>query len=129
MPDLGTAWTTFLQAYAYEQLGNARNVLAVSDRVVRLADSRYLKVLARTALALALRARARLDLGDFRAAIATCDDIIRRFGVWEKPPFGAVIADARLSRMHLSHGDAPRHISTTIQARSATTKTWSIDLT
>ena len=48
MFDLGTAWTTYLKAYAYEQLGNPRNVLAVSDRVVRLADSRYLEVVAWT---------------------------------------------------------------------------------
>ena len=98
MSDLATAWATYLQTYAYEHLGNARNVLAVSDRVVRLADSRYLEVLAWTALALVLRGRAQLNLGDFRAAIATCDDIIQRFAVWEKPPFGEVIADALVTR-------------------------------
>ena len=75
--DSGTAWTTYLQANAYEQLGNARNVLAISDRVVRLVDSRYPEVLAWTALTLVMRARARTDLGDFRAAIATCDATIQ----------------------------------------------------
>ena len=98
MFDVGTAWATYLKAYAYEQLGNARNVLAVSDRVLRLVDSRYLEVLAWTALTLVLRGRAQLNLGDFRAAIATCDDIIQRFAVWENAPFGEVIADTLLTR-------------------------------
>ena len=98
MSDSRIAWTAYLQAYAHGQLGNARNVLDVSDRVVGLADSRDLTVLAWTAPTLAGRAGAQLSLGEFVAAIATSDDIIRRFDSWEEPPFGATIADALLTR-------------------------------
>ena len=96
--DSRTAWTINLKAYAHAQLGNARDVLTVSERAVGLADSRDLSVLAWTAATLALRGGAQSDLHDFRAAMATFDDIIHRFGSWEKPPFGAVIADTLLTR-------------------------------
>ena len=98
MSDSRTAWTTYLQACAHEQLENARDVLAVSDRAMDLADSRSVTVLAWTAPTLALRAGAQLSLGDFGTAIGTCDNIIHQFGSWEKPPFGAVITDTLLTR-------------------------------
>ena len=71
---------------------------AISERVVGLADSRDLTVLAWTAATLALRAGAQSHVGDFAAAIATCDDLIHRFGSREEPPFGAVIAQTLLTR-------------------------------
>ena len=77
---------------------NARDVLAISERVVGLADSRDLTVLAWTAATLALRAGAQSHVGDFAAAIATCDDLIHRFGSRKEPPFGAVIAQTLLTR-------------------------------
>ena len=54
MSDSRTAWTTYLQVYAYERSGNACAVLELSDRVVGLADSRNVTVLAWTARTLAL---------------------------------------------------------------------------
>ena len=96
--DSRTAWTTYLHAYAHEQLGNVRDVLAASGQVVGLAESRDVAVLLWTASTLALRAGAQSDLGDFGAAIETCDDIIHRFGTWEEPPFGTVIADTLRTR-------------------------------
>ena len=98
MSDSATAWASYLQAYAYEQLGDPWNVLAVSDRVVRLADSRHRRVLVWVALTLVMRAHAQLALGDFHAAIATCDDIVLRFGSRGRPPFGGVVADALVTR-------------------------------
>ena len=98
MSDSATAWASYLQAYAHEQLGDPWNVLAVSDRVVRLANSRHGRVLVWAALTLVMRANAQLALGDFRAAIATCDDIVLRFGHRGEPLFGAVIADALVAR-------------------------------
>ena len=98
MFDSATAWASYLQAYAYEQLGDPWNVLAVSDRVVRLADSRHRRVLVWVALTLVMRAHAQLALGDFHAAIATCDDIVLRFGSRGRPPFGGVVADALVTR-------------------------------
>ena len=96
--DARTAWTTYLQVDAHEQMGNARDVLAISERDVGLADSRDLTVLAWTAATLTLRAGAQSELHDFGAAIATCDGIIDRFGSWEEPPFGAVIAQTLVTR-------------------------------
>ena len=57
LSDSRTAWTTCLQACALEQLGNARAVLKLSDRVVGLADSRNVTVLAWTAQTLALESQ------------------------------------------------------------------------
>ena len=96
--DAATAWASYLKAHAYEQLENPGKVLVVSDRAVGLADSRYRRVLVWTALTLVLRANAQLSLGDFQAAIATCDDLIHRFGSWKESPFGAAIADALVTR-------------------------------
>ena len=93
-----TAWTMHLRAHAHHQLGNAHAVLATSDQATSLADSRDVAVLLWVATTLALRAGAQLHLGDFDAAIATCDDIIHRVGTWEKPPFGAVIAETLVTR-------------------------------
>ena len=105
MSDSGTAWTSYLRAYAHHQLGNAQSVLTASDQVLGLTDSRDMSVLAWTALTLAFRANAQLCLGEFTAAIATCDDILRRFGSWEELPFTEVTVDALLirgcSRAHL----------------------------
>ena len=50
------------------------------------------------ALTLVLRAKAQLSLDDFHAAIATCDDIIHRFGSWKESPFEAAVADALVTR-------------------------------
>ena len=96
--DSATAWACYLQAYGYEQLDKPWNVLMASDRAVRLADSRHRRVLVWTALTLVLRARSQLSLGDFRAAIATCDDIICRYGSRKEWPFAAAIADALVAR-------------------------------
>ena len=96
--DSGAAWTSYLRAYAHHHLGNARNALTASDQVLKLTDSRDMTVLAWTALTLAFRANAQLSLGEFAAAIATCDDILRRFGSWDESPFEEVVADALLTR-------------------------------
>ena len=98
MSESRIAWTTYLQAYAHGQLGNVQDVLDVSAQVVGFAESRNLTVLAWTAPTLAGRAGAQLGLGEFGAAIATCDVIIRRLDSWEDHPFGEVIADALLTR-------------------------------
>ena len=73
-------------------------MLVKSERAVRLAGSGYRRVLVWTALTLVLRANAQLTLGDFRGAIATCDDLIHRFGSWKESPFEAAIADALVTR-------------------------------
>lgn len=98
MSDSAIAWASYLHAYAYDQLEDPRNVLVTSERTVRLADSGYRSVLVWTALTLGLRAKAQLALGDFRGAIATCDDLIHRFGSWKESPFEAAIADALVTR-------------------------------
>ena len=83
MSDSASAWASYLQAYAYDQLEDPRNVLVKSERAVRLAGSGYRRVLVWTALTLVLRANAQLTLGDFRGAIATCDDLIHSFWLLE----------------------------------------------
>ena len=93
-----TAWTTYLQVCAHEGLDNLRDVVTVSEQILGLADSRDMTVQAWSALTLAFRANAQLGLGEFAAAIATCEEILRRFGVWEEPPFEEVTADALLTR-------------------------------
>ena len=98
MVDLRTAWTTYLLSFAHAHLGNARTVLSVSERAVALADHSNTTVLAWTAPTLSARATTQLELGDFSSAVATCDDIVRRFGAWPQRPFGAVIADTLVTR-------------------------------
>ena len=98
MSDIRTAWTTYLKVRAHEGLQNPRDVLAISAGVVGLAHSRNMTVLACIAPTLAFRANAQLRVGDFAAATVTCDDILRRFGCWDEPPFAEVTADALLSR-------------------------------
>ncbi|MDE2973230.1 MAG: AAA family ATPase [Gemmatimonadota bacterium] len=98
MADLRVAWTTYLLSFAHAHLGNARTVLSVSERAVALADHPNTTILAWTAPTLAARAGAQLELGDFSSAVATCDDIVRRFGSWPQSPFGAVVADALAAR-------------------------------
>ena len=98
MSDLRVAWATYLLASAHAHLGNPRAVLSVSERVLPLANSSNATILAWTAPALVARASAQLGLGEFRAAIATCDDIVRRFGSRQHPPFGAVVAEALVTR-------------------------------
>ena len=98
MADLRVAWTTYLLSFAHARLGNARTVLSVSERAVALADHSNTTVLAWTAPTLSTRAAAQLELGDFSSAVATCDDIIRRFESWPQRPFGAVIADTLVTR-------------------------------
>lgn len=109
MSDSATAWASYLQAYAFEQLEDPWSVLAVSDRVTRLAGSRHRRVRVWTALTLATRAKAQLCLGDFHTAIATCDDFIRRFGSRKEWPFEAAIADALVTRgcSRANLGDVP----------------------
>ena len=106
MSNIRTAWTMYLRAYAHHQLGNAQYVVTASDQVLGLADSRDATVLSWTALTLAFRANAQLSLGEFAAAIATCDDILHRFGSGEELPFTEVTADALntrgCSRAHLN---------------------------
>ncbi len=98
MAALRVAWTTYLLSFAHAHLGNARTVLSVSERAVALADHPNTTILAWTAPTLAARAGAQLELGDLSSAVATCDDIVRRFGSWPQRPFGAVVADALVTR-------------------------------
>ena len=98
MADLRVAWATYLLVSAHTHLGNPHAVLSVSDRVLPLVSSSNTTILAWTAPTLVTRASAQLELGEFRAAIATCDDLIRRFGSWEHPPFDAVIAETLATR-------------------------------
>ncbi len=98
MADLRIAWTTYLLSLAHTLLGNARTVLSVSERAVALAAHPNATVLAWTAPTLSARAAAQLELGDFSSAVATCDDIVRRFGAWPQRPFSAVIADTLVTR-------------------------------
>ena len=96
--DSYTAWARYLKAYAHEQLGNARAVLALADQALGFADSRDEMVQLWTALTLAMRAGAQLSLGDYVAAIGTCDDFMRRFGSWYHGRFEAVIAETLVTR-------------------------------
>ena len=96
--DSYTAWTRYLKAYAHEQLGNARAVLALSDQALGFADSRDEMVQLWTALTLAMRGGAQLSLGDYAAAIRTGDDFMRRFGSWHHGRFEAVIAETLVTR-------------------------------
>ena len=98
MAELRVAWTTYLLTFAHAQLENPRAVLSVSDRAIVLADNPNTTILAWTAPILVARASAQLELRDFTAAVATCDDIIRRFGSWRHPPFEAAIAGALVTR-------------------------------
>ena len=98
MSDIRTAWTTYLKVRAHEGLQNPRDVLAISAEVAGLAHSGDMTVLASIAPTLAFRANAQLGVGDFAAAIVTCDEILRRFGCWEESPFEEVVADALLTR-------------------------------
>ena len=98
MADLRVAWATYLLAFAHAHLGNPHAVLSVSERVLPLADSDNATILAYIAPTLVARASAQMGLGEFRAAIATCDDLIRRFGSWQHPPFDAVIAETLATR-------------------------------
>ncbi len=96
--DSYTTWTRYLKAYAHEQLGNARVVLALSDQALGFADSRDEMVQLWTALTLAMRGGAQHSLGDYVAAIGTCDDFMRRFGSWHHGRFEAVIAETLVTR-------------------------------
>jgi tetratricopeptide (TPR) repeat protein len=78
-------------------LGNARTVLALSERVAADLDSCEVGVLAWTARTLCLRARAQYDLREFKAAIATCDGIVQRFGSWDWPDYNVMVAEALLT--------------------------------
>ena len=98
MADLRVAWTTYLLASAHAHLGNPHTVLSVSERVLPLASSSNSTILAWTAPSLVARASALLELGEFSAAIATCDDLLRRFGSWEHPPFDGAIAETLVTR-------------------------------
>ena len=98
MAEMRIAWTTYHLSFAHAQLGNARAVLSVSDRVIVLADNPNSTILAWTAPTLVARAAAQLELGDFSAAVASCDDIVRRFGSWPHRPFSAVIAETLVTR-------------------------------
>ena len=98
MAELRVAWATYLLAFAHAHLGNPHAVLSVSERVLPLVSSSNATILAWTAPALVARASAQLELGEFSAAIATCDDLIRRFGSWQHPPFDAVIAETLATR-------------------------------
>ena len=105
MADSRVAWTTYLQAYAHAHLGNARAVLEVSERSLAVADSHDDLVPVWMAPTLGMRAAAQLELGRFRAAIATCDDVVRRFGSWQHRHFREAVAEALVirgcSRAHL----------------------------
>ncbi len=96
--DSYTAWTRYLKAFAHEQLGNARAVLALSDQAVGLANSRDEMVQLWTALTLAMRGGAQHSLGDHVAAIGTCDEFMRRFGSWHHDRFEAAIAETLVTR-------------------------------
>ncbi len=96
--DSYTAWTRYLKAFAHEQLGNARAVMALSDQALAFADSRDEMVQLWTALTLAMRAGAQHSLGDHVASIGTCDDFMRRFGSWHHGRFEAVIAETLVTR-------------------------------
>ena len=96
--DSYTAWTRYLKAYAHEQLGNARAVLALSDWALGPGDSRDETFDVWTAQTLAMRGAAQHSLGEYLAAIGTCDDFVRRFGSWHHPLFEAVIAEALVTR-------------------------------
>lgn len=98
MAELRVAWATYLLAFAHAHLGNPHAVLSVSERVLPLVSSSNTTILAWTALALVARASAQRELGEFSAAIATCDDLLRRFGSWEHPPFDVVVAEALATR-------------------------------
>ena len=98
LADLRVAWATYLLMFAHAHLGDPHAVLSVSERVLRLVSSSNTTILAWTAPALVARASAQLELGEFSAAIATCDDLIRRFGSWAHPPFDAVVAETLATR-------------------------------
>ena len=98
MADSRVAWTTYHLAFAHVQLGDARAALSVSERALPFADCDNATILAWTAPTLVARASAQLELGDFCGAIATCDDLIRRFGSLQHRPFGAVIAETFVIR-------------------------------
>ncbi len=96
--DSYTAWTRYLKAFAHEQLGNARAVLALSNQALGLADTRDEMVQLWTALTLAMRGGAQHSLGDHVAAIGTCDDFMRRFGSWHHGRLEAAIAETLVTR-------------------------------
>ncbi|MDE2763545.1 MAG: AAA family ATPase [Gemmatimonadota bacterium] len=96
--DSYTAWTRYLKAHAHEQSGNARAVLSLSDQALAFADSRDETVQLWTALTLAMRGAAQHSLGEYLAAIDTCDDFMRRFGLWHHGRFEAVIAETLVTR-------------------------------
>ncbi len=98
MADLRVAWATYLLAFAHAHLGNPHAVLSVSDRVLSLVSSSNTTILAWTAPTLVARASAQLELGEFSAAIATCNDIVRRLGSWQHPPFDVAIAETLVVR-------------------------------
>ena len=103
--DSYTAWARYLKAYAHEQLGNARAVLELSDHGLAFADSRDETVQLWTALTLSMRGGAQHSLGDYVAAIGTCNDFIRRFGSWHHGRFEAVIAETLVT-----HGCCKTHL-------------------
>ena len=88
LADLLVGCAVYVQTYANWRLGNAHNVLEVSERSLALADSQDAMVQTWAAAILALRATAQLQLGRFRTAIATCDDVVRRFTSWQHGPLG-----------------------------------------
>jgi len=96
--DSYTAWTRYVKAYAHEQLGNARAILALSEQALTFADSRDEEVQLWTALTLAMRGAAQHSLGEYVAAIGTCDDFMRRFGSWHHPLFDTMIAKTLVTR-------------------------------
>ena len=96
--DAYTAWTRYLKAYAHEQLGNASAILAISEQALPFADSPDETVQLWTALTLAMRGAAQHSLGEYVAAIRTCDDFMRRFGSWHGGRFEAVIAATLVTR-------------------------------
>ena len=98
MADLRVAWATYLLVFAHAHRGDSHAVLSVSERVLPLVSSSNATILAWTAPALVARASAQRELGEFSAAIATCDDLLRRFGSWQHPPFDAVIAETLATR-------------------------------
>ena len=96
--DSYTAWTRYLKAYAHEQLGNASAILALSEQALAFADSRDETVQLWTALTLAMRGAAEHSLGEYVAAIRTCDDFMGRFGSWHHGRFEVVIAETLVTR-------------------------------
>jgi len=96
--DSYTVWTTYLKAYAHQQLGNASAILALSEQALTLADSPDETVQLWTALTLAMRGAAQHSLAEYVAAIGTCDDFMRRFGSWHGGRFEAVIAETLVTR-------------------------------